>query len=229
MKEQIKTIVITLVLFLLLNIVVFSVLTVVQAPYYDTAPSKVNSIYELYASDEYNQVTYNSAQGYISDETEIQIIEDAFKSTSMVKLDRIESYSKMLLLDENDFVVLTMTRGYGDRKLAMKKLVASNILVYAESDNVYVVCSELTEYSVEDGYAKIAIYETENSELAKLLNEYKAPKNKGLHLIVPEWRYDISNFPESFDGRQYVLSFIVEFIGALFVVKRIRKSKNLEQ
>lgn len=220
MKKRIKTIIISFVFVMLLNITLFSVLTIIQAPYYDTAPSEVNSIYDLYASEEYNEVVYRSARDYVSDEAEIQKIEEAFKSAEIVKLNKFESYLRMILLDQNDFVFLTMTRNYGDRKIAMEKLVASHVLVYSENDSVYVVCIELTEYAYEAGYEKIAIYETKNTELSELLTEYKAPKNKGFHLAVPEWRDDISKFPESYNGRLYVLSFFIEFFVALYVINK---------
>lgn len=224
MKERIKLILISLVSLLLLNAVLFSVLTVVQAPYYDAAPSEMNSIYELYASEEYDKVVYRCACEYI-DENEIPKIEEVFKSTAIVKLNKIESYLTMLSLDENDFVFLTMNRSYEDRKLAMEKIVASNVLIYSENDTVYVVCIELTEYKFEEGYDKIAIYKTENSELSELLTKYKAPKNKGIHFIVPEWRYDLSGFPESFNGKLYVLSFFVEFFVIQFIIKKIKPIK----
>lgn len=231
MKKRSKTIIISFVFVLFLNIILLSILTIVQAPYYDTAPSEVNSIYELYASEEYNEVIYRSAREYVSDGDDIQKIEEAFKSAEIVKLNIFESYLRMMLLDENDFVFLTMTRNYGDRKLAMEKLVASNVLVYSENDSVYVVCTELTEYAYEAGYKKIAIYETKNTELSELLTEYKAPKNKGLHLAVPEWRDDISHFPKSLNGRLYVLSFFAEFFVALFVINKflVKQQKKNDQ
>lgn len=223
MKNYIKSIALSFSLVLLLNIILFSILTVVQAPYYDEAPSEANSIYELYASEEYDEVVYKSASQHQLNENEIRKMDELFKSASIVKLNKMESYLTMVLLDKNDFTFLTMTKNYGDRKLAAQKLVASNVLVYSKKDTVYVVCCELTENEYDAEYGKIAIYKTKNKELAKSLTEYKAPKNKGFHLLVPEWRYDISRFPESYYGRQYVLSFFVEFVIAIYVIKRINQ------
>ena len=222
MKKYIKIVIVSLVTVLILNIIFFSVITVVQAPYYEAAPYKVNSIYELYASEKYNDIRYTFADGiFRGGEKEIQEIENAFKSTSMTKLNKFDSYFKMLTLDKSDFVLLTRTSYHDLRERVMKTIIATSVLVYSQEDNVYVVCIELTESAFEKDYEEIAIYEIKNAELAKLLEEHKTPKNKGSQFVVPQWRYDISGFPESFMGKLYVLSFVVEFIVAMVVFNKV--------
>lgn len=228
MKKRIKVLVLSLVLILLLNTVLFSVLTFVQAPYYDEAPSKMDSIYELYASDEYSEVVYRSALEYVSDQTEIQKINDVFKSASINKLNKFQSYFKMFSLGKKDFVFITFTRDYGDRKVAAEKLMASNIIVYLENNNAYVACLELKEYAYDGSDTKVAIYEVENesAELISLLKEYKENKKTGWQPILPEWRENISDFPDSFNGRQYFLFFFIEIIVIIALINKIVKKKE---
>ncbi len=219
MKKYIKVIMLSVVIVFVLNSLLFSVLTVVQAPYYDEAPAEVDSIYELYASEVYNEVVYRGATEYVSDETEIKKIDDVFKSSSIIKLNKIKSYFKMLSLGKEDFVFITFTKNYGDRSVAAKNIVASHIIVYFDNNEVYIACIELMEYAPDT--SRIAMYKVnDNEELVKLLSEYKTEKNKGWKPILPEWRADVSEFHESFNGRQYILLFIIEFIVSVAVVNK---------
>lgn len=219
MKKYIKVIMLSVVIVFVLNSLLFSVLTVAQAPYYDEAPAEVDSIYELYASEVYNEVVYRGATEYVSDETEIKKIDDVFKSSSIIKLNKIKSYFKMLSLGKEDFVFITFTKNYGDRSVAAKNIVASHIIVYFDNNEVYIACIELMEYAPDT--SRIAMYKVnDNEELVKLLSEYKTEKNKGWKPILPEWRADVSEFHESFNGRQYILLFIIEFIVSVAVVNK---------
>lgn len=230
MKKRLKRICVSVVSVLVLNIILFSILTVVQAPYYDDAPSQVDSIYELYASEEYNDVVYMSPNGIISDKAEVQRIETALKSVSSVKLNKSESYLRMLLLGKSDFALLTKNSDYGDGKIAKGKLIASNVIVYSKNDDIYILCTEFTEFAYYNGYKEIVIYKTEDSGLAELLTAYKSSEKDGFFLLRPNWRQDISNFPISYNARMYVLSFLVEFVIALIVTRKIQdKQANSKQ
>ena len=225
MKKYIKVVILSLVSVLVLNIILFSVLTVVQAPYYEAAPSKVNSIYELYASEEYNEVVYRTALDYISEEEETKNFSDVFQSLSAVKLSKIESYFKMLSLGKKDFVLMTF-KVIDDTKVAIGNLAVSNIIVYLKNNEVYVGCIEFVKNTPAN--SRIAIYEVEheNEELIKLLTEYKTDKKEGFYMLKPNWRYDISMLSESLNGKLYVLSFFVEFVVAVFVINKFLISKQ---
>lgn len=231
MKRNFKILIISLAMILLLNTVLFSILTVYQAPYYDEAPSKVDSIYELYASETYDNATYyKGALEYISEEAKIQKIENLFKSTSIVKLNKFQSFLKMFSLNRKDFVFITFTDydDYGGRKTAAEKLVASNIIVYLENDEVYIACVELMEYAPDT--SSVAMYKvTNNEELVKLLSEYKTGENNGWKPILPEWREDISEFPKTYNSRQYGLFLIIEFIVVVLISNRIIKDNKKEK
>ncbi len=228
MKRSIKIIILSLAIVLLLNTILFSVLTVYQAPYYDEAPSKMDSIYELYASDEYNDVRYRGALEYLSEETEVQKTEKLFKSTSIVKLNKFQSFLKMFSLNRKDFVFITFTEYYGDRSVAAKNLFASNIIVYLDNDEVYIACVELMEYAPDTSC--VAMYKvTNNEELVKLLSEYKTGENNGWKPILPGWRDDLSDFPKSYNSRQYALFFIIEFVVVIFISTKIIKDNKKEK
>lgn len=223
MKKQLKRICLSVVSVLLLNIIFFSILTVVQAPYYDDAPSKVESIYELYTSEEYSDVYYTVSvpHSVIREEEEIQKIETVLKSVSATKLNKVESYFRMVLLDKSDFAL--MTSNNFDREKAKGKIVSSGILVYSKNDIVYIICPEF-KYGVRN--VEKVVYKSENSELAKLLTEYKSADGDNFAILEPEWRNDISRFPVSLRGRMYVLSFFIEFVIALLVTGIIQDSRN---
>ena len=227
MNKRIKVIIISILAVLLLNTVLFSFLTVYQAPYYEDAPAEMSSIYEMYASDEYNAVVYRDAIEFISDEDEIQKISETFKSTYVVKLSKFQSYLKMFSLNKGDFVFGTISGDYGDRKIAAEKLIASHVFVYLKNNDVYVVCTELTEQVRDSSNMKIAIYEAENEseELLALLKEHKATRKTGIQ-IFPEWRTDISKFSENLSGKQYLLFFFIEFVVAVILINSILGKKE---
>lgn len=227
MKRKLKVLIISLVMVLLLNTMLFSVLTVYQAPYYDEAPSKIDSIYELYASEKYNDVLYSFSNGFIrGGDEQIQALENKLKSVSVTKLNKTESYVKMLSLDAEDFVFQTKTIFLDDRRVVMKSIPSSTIFVYSKGDNIYVVCTEITENEYEAGYLKKAIYQTKDAEITKLLSEYKSSKNEGFQIILPEWRGDISEFPRTYNSRQYALFFIIEIVVAVLISNRIFKENR---
>ena len=221
MKKCLKRICVSVVSVLLLNIIFFSILTVVQAPYYDDAPSQVDSIYELYASEEYDDVVYTSPNGILSDKLEIQRVEAALKSVSSVKLNKAESYLRMLSLDKSDFVLKTSNNF--NREKAKKTIVASNILVYSKNDTIYIICHEF-KYGVLN--AERVVYKAENSEFVELFTEYKSPSNDGFAVLQPRWRQNFSEFPVSYNARMYVLSFFVEFVIALIITRIIQKNRS---
>ncbi|MBO5065201.1 MAG: hypothetical protein J6D06_03705 [Clostridia bacterium] len=226
MKKRLKRICASVVSVLVLNIILFSILTVVQAPYYDEAPSKVESIYKLYASEEYNEVYYTVSvpHSVIREEEEIQKIETALKSASAIKLNKVESYFRMVLLDKSDFAL--MTSNNFDREKAKEKIVSSGILVYSKNDIVYIICPEF-KYGVRN--VENVVYKSENSELVKLLTEYKSADGDSFSILRPTWRQDISRFPVSLRGRIYVLSFFVEFVIALIITRIIQKDQRQEK
>ncbi len=227
MKKYIKTIFLSVAVVLVLNILILTILTLYQAPYYSKAPQKVDSIYELYASDEYNDILYAFSTGFIrGGDKKIQNIEDMFKTTSVTKLDWLKSYCKLITLKQSDFVVYSRTTIADDREIVKNEIMASNICVFVENNIVYVICLEFTEYEYQNEYQKVAVYQVENEKLARLLEEYKTPSNKGFQIVLPEWRDDLSDFPRNFQGVLYVLSIIIEFIVSLIVINKFFVKKS---
>lgn len=230
MKRSIKIIILSLAIVLLLNTILFSVLTVYQAPYYDEAPSKGDSIYNLYASEKYNDVLYSFSTDFIrSGDERIQALENKLKSVSVTKLNKTEFYVKMFSLNAEDFVFQTKTTFLDDGRNVMKTIPSSTIYVYSKEDYIYVVCCEITEKQYVARYLEKAIYQTKDVELAKLLSEYKSAKNEGFQIILPEWRDDLSDFPKSYNSRQYALFFIIEFVVVVFISTKIIKDNKKEK
>ena len=219
-----KALIISIVAVLLFNIIAFCVLTVVQAPYYDEAPNEIASIYDLYVSEECEKVLYWSSKGMVLDEEEIPRIEDALKSASAKKLDKTNTFKRLLLLKKKSFVLMVSNKVYEDREVAATKLVASNMMFYLQDDTVYIVCKEFVEFEFSKKYEKIAIYETKNAELVEYLSEYQT--DEGYHQLVPEWREELSGAGKTFIGNVYILFFVVEFVVVLFIVNKISEKKS---
>ena len=225
MKNIIKVILLSLVVVLAINIVLFSVLTVIQAPYYDEAPVELDSIYELYASEEFNDVSYRGANNRFFENEDFTQIDNLLKSAKVRKMNKVESYFSLMSFGKDDFVLSAKSDVYDNRENAMGVIYASYVLVYVKNDKVYAVCAEFTEENYSEDYRKVVVYQSSDKELVQDLSEYRYDDNKTRQLFLPKWRHDILGFPESARGRLYVLSFFVEFIISVIVMNVLFKTK----
>lgn len=227
MKNRVKPILLTIAVILVLNIIIFTGLTLYKEPYYNDAPKEIDSVYELYASDKYGMEIFSPNEICVEDIEEISKIEDALKNSSAIKLNFFESYYTMFALGKDEFVMYVV-KDYDahSERIIDKEVISNDIVIYIKCDIAYVYCVEAYETLPWEGQLKSVVYKVNGNELVETLKKYQNTDNTGFFLLNPNWRNMFYKDSYSMELSLFILSIIIEFVVSLIVINKFFVKKS---
>ena len=202
MKKILRISVLSLICVLILNILIFTVLTIVQTRYNNDLPQEI-IVSELFGGNVNVDNTF-----YMNGERDLESTEEinqALLNRKFFKLSEFDSFKFIFSVSEKDYILVGKTIASSGN---------NSVVVYEKDNCAYF----LSKSEIGTNKSEFAVYRCDDSDLIENITKYKSNSNRYYVFYLPEWRHDLLSF--NIEGKIIVVSVIVEYITCLFVLKK---------
>lgn len=228
-KKRIKSIAISFVIVLVVNILILSIVNTFQISYWENAPEE-EIIYNMVAGENEKGIEYlyKDTNLCINDD-DVERIEILLKDNSAIKLSEKESYKMLYLLNKKSFALyFVIPDNYReDGTIKSIKVPISQLWFYVYDGSVYIVRST-DERQTNSDKREFAVYKANgNTELYDVLNQYVDTSGDGIfYCTIPDWLNRVRNY-----GVTYLSPIVWEVFLVNLLVKKIKRkhSKKLDK
>ncbi len=217
-NNRFSRIILTAIIVSTLNVVILSILTFFQCPYFENSPQK-STVINLIADGkkEYNLIFSNDELNKNQYEAFKQII----IKTNISKCSYFDTIKYLFCISKNDYIISASTYT-GDFKTDFEKPTVM-VDVYKHNNNIFFICYDNISKNILN-FSPVSVYCSEKS-IYEEYNEYDYNASKNIY--YPMWWHKLTSLKK--EGFCLCLSVVTEFIVFNKVLSLKCRSKRNEK